>query len=131
MLSTNHEASNSSANHSEVLIQVERRHGVCFLRCKGRMVGGADPDYLRTKSEEVKSLKCGKILADFRDVPQIGSSGLSFIVSLYASALRNPEGRFVMIGVNPRVREVLDLTKLSTVIPVAADVTEALEALKQ
>ena len=131
MVSINYEASRSAPPSSELRIEVERRQGVCYLRCVGRLVGGADPEYLRVKSEEIKKLNCGKILADFKDVPQIGSSGLSFIVSLYASILRNPEGRFVLAGVHPRVREILDLTRLSSVIPLAQNVDEALESLME
>jgi anti-anti-sigma regulatory factor len=39
-------------------------------------------------------------------------------------------GRFVLAGPNHRVRDVLDLTRLSTVIPVYADEASGLAALR-
>ena len=37
---------------------------------------------------------------------------------------------FVLAGVNARVREVLDLTRLSSILPLTADVDAGLEFLK-
>jgi anti-anti-sigma regulatory factor len=42
-----------------------------------------------------------------------------------------PGGRFVLIGANSRVREVLELTRLSTIIPLAADMSSGLAVLQQ
>ena len=124
------EISNPVRHACKLLIDVEREHDVCVLRCKGRFVSGVDPEYLEKKTEEIKGLNCGKVLLDFREVPQLGSCGLSFIVGIYTSIVRNPDGRFVLVGAQPRVREVLELTRLNTVIRVAADVAEGMQALR-
>jgi len=42
-----------------------------------------------------------------------------------------PGGRFVLIGANSRVREVLELTRLSTIIPLAEDMNAGLAVLQQ
>jgi len=60
-------------------------------------------------------------MADFHDVPYADSTGIAFIVGAYTSVTNTLGGRFVLVSPNPRVREVLDLTRLSTVIPIAAD----------
>jgi anti-anti-sigma factor len=122
--------SRREAHSKFVVINVEQKDDVCIFRVEGRFVTGVDPEYLRAKKDEIKGRNCGKVLADFRGVPQLGSTGLSFIVGLYTSVTRDGGGRLVLVGLHPRVREVLDVTRLSTVIPLAADITSGLAALR-
>jgi len=70
-------------------------------------------------------------LADFREVSSIGSTGIGFVVGVYTSVVKMPGGRFVLIGANSRVREVLELTRLSTIIPLAEDMNSGLAVLQQ
>lgn len=108
-----------------IMIDIEKKDDVCLLRFRGNFHTGEDPDYLRAKMEEIKSVNCPKVLADFEDVPLVGSTGISFLVELY----RNSGGRFVLVRTQRRVREVLDITRLSTVFPLATDVESGLAAL--
>ena len=101
-----------------IMIDIEKKDDVCLLRFRGNFHTGEDPDYLRAKMEEIKTVNCPKVLADFQDVPLVGSTGISFLVELY----RNSGGRFVLVKTQRRVREVLDITRLSTVFPLAVDV---------
>ena len=112
-----------------MLIEIERQQDVCILHCKGSFVAGKEPEYLCTKMEEIKKLNCGKVVADFHDVDAIGSMGIAFLVGLYTSVIKNPAGRFVLAGACPFVRHVLDLTRISTVIPMTADLPSGLAAL--
>jgi anti-anti-sigma factor len=108
-----------------ILIEIERLRDVCLLRFKGPLHTGEQSEYLKAKMAEVKTLGCMKVLADFEDVPAVGSAGLSFIVGLY----RASGGRFVLTGAQLRVRKVLDITGLSTVIALAPNVESGLAAL--
>ena len=119
----------SARLQKSMVIDIEKLDDVCILRCKGRFATGTDPEYLCAKADEVQRTNCMKVLADFCDVPHIGSMGISFVVGLYSSVLRS-SGRFVLVGLHPRVREVFDLTRLSTIIPLAADVASGLAALR-
>jgi anti-anti-sigma regulatory factor len=56
--------------------------------------------------------------------------GLAFVVGIYSSVMRRPGGRFVVAGVSPFVRHVLDLTRLSSVIPLASDFESGLAVLR-
>jgi len=94
-------------------IELTQIDDVCILRCEGRFVTGTDPEYLRGKSDEIKRQACGKVLVDFREVISVGSTAIGFLVAVYSSVTKNPDGRFVLVGAQPRVREVLDLTRLS------------------
>jgi len=108
-----------------ILIEIERLRDVCLLRFKGRFHPGEHSEYLKAKMDEINTLRCTKVLADFEDVPAVGSTGLSFIVDLY----RASSGRFVLVGAQPRVRKVLDITGLSTMIALAPDVESGLAVL--
>jgi anti-anti-sigma factor len=111
-----------------MLIEVKRKDEVCVLRCEGRFLAGTDPEYLRVKNDEIKEQNCKKVLADFSEVSDVGSAGIGFIVGVYTST-RNSGGRFVLVGLRPRVREVFELTRVSTVIPSATDITSGLSIL--
>jgi anti-anti-sigma factor len=113
-----------------MIIEIEQCDGVCVVRCKGRFVSGADLEYVRAKIDHIKSLKCNRVLADFREVPSIGSVGLAFIVAIYNSVVKESGGRFVVAGVLPFVRKALDLTRLSSVVSLAPDPTTGLAALR-
>src|ERR1700738_4734240 len=107
-----------------MLIEVRQKDVICLVRCEGRLVT-ADHEYLRAKKDEIKGANCKKVLIDFSDVSDIGSAGIGFIVGVYTSA-KNSGGRFVLAGIRPSVREVLDITRVSTVIPLAADIASGL-----
>jgi anti-anti-sigma factor len=112
-----------------MLVEVSQKDEICLLHCEGRFVAEINPEYLRAKQDEIKRANCKKILADFSEVSDIGSAGISFIVGVYTST-KNSGGRFVLVGLQPRVREVLDLTRVSTVIPLAADIASGLVTLR-
>lgn len=110
---------------SPVLIKIELLGDLCLLHCKGRLHASAQSDYLNAKMQEIKTLACTKVLADLDGVTSLDCRGVSFIISLYKAA----DGRLVLMKTQPHVREVLDITRLSTVIPLAADIETGLAAL--
>jgi len=114
-----------------MLIELQQKDDIVVLRFQGRIATGLDLEYLRTKLEEVRNRRSDKVLADFREVSSIGSTGLGFVVGVYTSVVKIPGGRFVLVGANARVREVLDLTRLSTIIPLAEDMSSGLAALQR
>lgn len=114
-----------------MLIELQEKDDIVVLRFQGRIATGLDLEYLRTKLEEVRNRRSDKVLADFREVSSIGSTGLGFVVGVYTSVVKIPGGRFVLVGANPRVREVLDLTRLNTIIPLAEDMSSGLAVLQQ
>jgi anti-anti-sigma factor len=87
---------------------------------------GLNDIQLRQKVQEIESLDCRKLVADIRALGSIGSSGISFFVALYTSVTRRPDGRFILAGPSPRVREVLKMTRLTTILTPADDLDSAL-----
>jgi anti-anti-sigma factor len=113
-----------------MLIEVHQTDDVCTLRFEGRFTTGVELEYLRSKGDELKQHSCGKVLVDFREVASVGSTAIGFIVAIYSSVVAKPDGRFVLVGAQPRVREVLDLTRLSTILPMAGDMASGLALLR-
>ena len=111
-----------------LLIELEHRDDICILHLKGRVVTTADPELIHV-TDEIKSRNCYRLLVDLRDVLMIGSTGIGFLVGLYTSITKIPGGRFVLVSPNQRVRDVLDLTRLSTIIQLAPDMASGLAAL--
>jgi len=107
-------------------IEIEQEDEVCVVRFTGDFRTGEDPEYLNAKLHDIKALSCTKVLADFREAKSIGSAGLTFIVGLF----RISEGGVVLVRAQPRVRAILDITRLSTVIPTLEDLEAGLAALR-
>lgn len=113
-----------------MLVEIERQDDICVLRIRGRFITGADLEILWAKAEEIKGVDCGKVLVDLREVPSMGSTGIGFLVSIYTSITKKADGRFVLSGARPRVREVLEITHLSSVIPMAPDIESGVATLR-
>jgi anti-anti-sigma factor len=112
-----------------MLIEFEFKDDVCILRPRGRFATGLDAAYLRSKTEELKNCGCRKVMADFQDVPYVDSTGIGFLVGVYTTVKNTLGGRFVIVGPHHRVQEVLELTRLNTVMPIVADERAGLEYL--
>jgi len=108
-----------------ILINIEVLGDVCVLHFAGHLHAGVRLDYLNAKMNEIKTLACKKFLANFEDVVSLGSAGLSFIIGLFKIS----GGQLVLVKTQRRVREVLDITRLNTVIPMTADIESGLSAL--
>jgi anti-anti-sigma factor len=113
-----------------MLIEIEHGDEVCVLRLSGHFRSGEDLEYVRDKLNEIKSHDCNKVLMDLRELQSIGSMGMSFVVEVYVCITERTGGRFVLVGANQRVGAILDLTHLSTIIPLAADLPSGLIALR-
>jgi anti-sigma B factor antagonist len=112
-----------------MLVEFEFRGDICVLCLHGRFATGQDSIYLQTKAEELKTSGYTKILVDFRGVDYVDSTGIGFLIGIYTSVTKSPNGRFALINANRRVRDVLELTRLAQVIQMYPSEAVALEAL--
>ena len=108
-------------------IAMEINNDVCILRPQGRFVTGSNAEYQAVKSD-LRATGFRKVIADMRAVPYVDSTGLTFLVGLH-NTLKEQGGRLVLCNVQPRVLEVLELTRLHDVIPVVDGEARAWEAL--
>ena len=112
-----------------MLVELEKRGDVCVLRLHGRFATGQDSAYLRSKSDEIRTAGYSKVIADFSQVSYIDSTGIGFLIGIYTSVLKNPNGRFALANLNRRVRDVLELTRLANVMPIYSTEEAAIKAL--
>ena len=63
-------------------------------------------------------------ILDLADVPYIDSAGLGLIVSHYVRC-QGREVRLVLAGVNPRVIQLLEMTKVDEFFPMVGSAEEA------
>jgi len=89
--------------------------GTPTLICKGRI----NLDSANAFRKEVKSLSPTHptLLADLSGVDAIDSSGLGSVLGTYVSA-KNDGCDLVLINIHPRVKDLLDITKLTSVLAV-------------
>lgn len=113
-------------------LKVESRQGddgVAIVHCTGRIMFGEEATGLR---EHVKDLlrSTKKVLLDMSGVTNIDSGGLGTLVGLYSSA-RASGADIKLTGLGQRLRDVLSITKLSTVFEVYDTQQQALAAFEQ
>jgi anti-anti-sigma factor len=71
-----------------MFIKIERQDDVWVLHLSGRFATGAEIEYLRAKSDEIRSLNCAKVLLDLCEVPSMGSTAIGFVVGIYSSVTK-------------------------------------------
>ena len=65
-----------------------------------------------------------KYILDLTDCPFVDSSGLGMVATQYVRCRRNGI-KMIAVGASPRVREVLKITRMDSVIPMVATMEEA------
>ena len=90
--------------------------GCSVFRCSGRMVLGEESAKLRHVVKEAMG-ESSHIVLDLGGVTHIDSTGLGVLVGLHASA-RKAGGAIKLANLNPRLQDVLGITRLLTIFEV-------------
>jgi anti-sigma B factor antagonist len=110
-------------------LDVRQSNGVTILTCVGRITFGEEATALRDRVKALLS-STKEIILNLTGVNSIDSGGLGTLVGLYSSA-RASGADIKLTGLGPRLRDVLSITKLSTVFEVYDSEAQALAAFKQ
>jgi anti-sigma B factor antagonist len=110
-------------------IQTQIAGDVFIVRCNGRIVFGDEGAALR---ERVGDMLSGspRIVLDLSGVRYVDSGGLGILVGLSVSA-RNRGGELKLVNPSQRVSDLLQRTKLTTIIGVYGNVEEAVLAFRE
>jgi len=100
--------------------------GVTVLTCHGRIAFGEEAQALRDMVKKVLETT-KKVILDLSGVSYMDSGGLGSLVGAYSSA-RHAGADVKLIGLGPRIRDTLQITKLVTVFEVYDTEKEALAA---
>jgi anti-sigma B factor antagonist len=99
-------------------LKIETRvaNGVTVVSCYGRILFGEEATALRQELKRVLE-SSRQIVVNISDVSYIDSGGLGTLVGVYSSA-RSAGADIKLTGLGPRLRDVLQVTKLATVFEV-------------
>jgi len=110
---------------------LEHRDGICILRLQGFLTFGSQVEDLRAVKQEMTIRRCTKLLVDISAIPFLTSIEIGLLVGLYSSVVGRASGRYILVGPNPRVRRILDLTRLSSIIPIAEDTESGVAMIRE
>jgi len=110
-------------------VETRQLDGVTVVACEGRIMLGEESAGMRqTLKRALTSSK--HLILDLSGVNYIDSTGLGTLVGVYSSA-RSSGADIKLAGLNQRLRDLLQITKLVTVFEVYDNVQEAAAAFKQ
>jgi anti-sigma B factor antagonist len=116
------------STRSSVDVVVRQAQDVLILELTGKILGGPESEGVRREVDRILLTDINKVLVNLEGVPWMNSAGLGILLSGF-SRLRDRGGRMGFCGVRDRVREILETTKLVTVLEVFADESAGLRAL--
>lgn len=100
-----------------------------ILDLDGRIVLGADTEALSRALQEGIAKGSRKLIVNMKRVSQVDTTGISTVVRSFVS-MQRLGGKFALINLSDRVRQVLDMTRLLNVIPNYPDEAEAIARLR-
>jgi len=108
-----------------VQISERRQTGVTILDVSGRIDLSSSPNVRKALLLELREKHTPRVIMNLTGVNYIDSSGVASLVEGLKLA-RELNSRFILFGLNPLVREVLQLTHLLTVFEVFDSEEQAL-----
>jgi anti-sigma B factor antagonist len=108
-------------------IGVRQRQGVTILEPKGKITIGSGDIALRDSVIEALDSGSKKILINLKDVSTIDSSGIGELVAAYTT-VTNRGGKLKLVGLPPKVSDILQITQLVTVFEVMESEEEAVDS---
>jgi anti-sigma B factor antagonist len=93
-----------------------------------RLIGPLVTENTSDFQNAVRRENVSTIILDFSHVPYVDSAGLGSLVGTYVSGLKSGR-RIVLVGVNDRVRNLLQITKMEELFLIFPDLGAAIETL--
>jgi anti-sigma B factor antagonist len=110
-------------------ISVSTVEDVAVLDLSGRVTLGEASGSLRDAIKGLVGKGSKDILLNLTEVTYIDSSGLGELVGAFAT-VSNRQGRLRLAGLQPRVHDLMHITKLYTVFDIFTDETEAIRSFR-
>lgn len=102
---------------------------VTVLDLAGRITLGEGSSTMRDALKDVLARGHNKILLNLSEVSYIDSSGIGELVSAFTT-VTNQGGQLKLLGLNKRVKDLLQITKLYTVFEVFDEESTAMRSYK-
>ena len=113
----------------ELSFQSQKIGNVFVIRCKGRLIVGAEVGALQSEIDK-RSIESKKIVLHLAEVNYLDSGGLGALVRI-AGSLRSFRGDLKFCEVSKQVAQILQVTNLSSVFRTFATESEAIAAFSE
>jgi anti-anti-sigma factor len=114
----NHHSDRQKAQGSNInkptVVSIWVAGGIAYLTIRGRLVAGPEVCALRD-AVLLAELHFDLLVVNLRDVEKLDAAGLSALVFAYSTA-KAFGARFRLAAVSPRIRKVLAITRLDTIL---------------
>lgn len=105
-------------------------NGVSVVDLSGRITLGEGSSTIREMVRDLLGKGQKKILLNLADVNYIDSSGLGELVSAFTT-VKNQGGELKLLGLNKKIRDLLQITRLYTVFEVFEQEAAAVASFRQ
>ena len=110
----------SIRNEDLKITATERPSGARLIQLHGPLTMSTLFDF----QDAVRQDRTKALLLDVSDVPYMDSAGLGSVISAFVSCQGTQRG-FAMFGISDRIQALLDLTRVSDLMPCFASLEEA------
>ena len=108
-----------------VVLKERNADTITILECVGRLTAEAEKDTLNDRVQALLAEDRILLLLDLSQLNSINSQGISELVRSFTSTVRHG-GRLKLLKLSPRVRQVLEATRLLNVLEAFDDEAAAL-----
>jgi anti-sigma B factor antagonist len=108
-------------------ITLRERDGVTVIDGEGRITLAGGTAMLRTTIQHLLKRDVKKIVLNLTQISYLDSTGICELTSSYTT-ITNKGGQLALLGLNPRVEDLLRITKLYTIFNVFADEDKAIKS---
>ncbi|MGE5258926.1 MAG: STAS domain-containing protein [Hyphomicrobiales bacterium] len=106
----------------------QEKDGVICLQIEGRLDAESAPE-AETTVRDVLKQGSRRMLFDLSKMEYISSAGLRVIL-MAVKELRNKQGKVVLCGLTPYVKEIFDVSNFSSIIPITDSVEAGLQQMR-
>lgn len=103
--------------------------GVTLLDLRGRITLGEETEQLRNKVKQLAESGQARIIIDLGEVDYVDSGGLGALVGC-STAVRKSGGELKLLRLTKRLRDLLQITRLSTLFEVHDAVEQAVRSFE-
>jgi anti-sigma B factor antagonist len=108
-------------------VKVRQSQGVAILDLSGRITLGEATGMLRDAVKDALSKGSQNILLNLSEVSYIDSAGLGELVGC-STTVRNSGGKLKLLGLQKKIRDLMQITKLHTIFEVMEDEATAVKS---
>ena len=107
---------------------VSEKSGITILALAGKIMGGPEATEINDEINRLIDENKVKVVIDLKNVEWMNSSGLGILIGAI-TLLKSNKGKFILIHVSDRIKNLLKITKLNSVFELSDSLDEAIKTL--